>query len=130
MIYDSKTKQMQIILRNELQQAKLMRKHKRDLANVNKGNGYLILRGLCLIIIFLSAFVGTLMFITDWEWQQHITYAIGTFAWFVCVPAFALAFGYSFVMQDAMPNVSVDEREFIMTGSTPEEWDLYFNEEG
>ena len=51
MIYDSKTKQMQIILRNELQQAKLMRKHKRDLANVNKGNGYLILRGLCLIII-------------------------------------------------------------------------------
>tara|TARA_R100000742_G_C4178234_1_gene14237 strand:- start:40 stop:381 length:342 start_codon:yes stop_codon:yes gene_type:complete len=110
MIYDSKTKQMQIILRNELQQAKLMRKHKKDLANVhkglkkdlanvNKGNGYLILRGLCLIIIFLSAFVGTLMFITDWEWQQHICYAIGTFAWFVCVPAFSLAFGYSFVMQ-------------------------------
>ena len=99
MIYDSKTKQMQIILRNELQQAKLMRKHKKDLANVNKGNGYLILRGLCLIIIFLSAFVGTLMFITDWEWQQHITYAIGTFAWFVAVPTFALAFGYSFVMQ-------------------------------
>ena len=34
------------------------------------------------------------------------------------------------LIQDAMPNVSVDEREFIMTGSTPEEWDLYFNEEG
>ena len=33
------------------------------------------------------------------------------------------------LIQDAMPNVSVDEREFIMTGSTPEEWDLYFNEE-
>ena len=99
MIYDSKTKDMQIILRNELQQAKLMRKHKKDLANVNKGNGYLVLRVLCLIIVFLSAFVGTLMFITDWEWQQHITYAIGTFAWFVCVPAFSLAFGYSFVMQ-------------------------------
>ena len=33
-------------------------------------------------------------------------------------------------IQDAMPDVSVDEREFIMTGSTPEEWDLYFNEEG
>jgi hypothetical protein len=31
MIYDSKTKDMQIILRNELQQAKLMRKHKKDL---------------------------------------------------------------------------------------------------
>ena len=34
------------------------------------------------------------------------------------------------LIQDVMPNVSVDEREFIMTGSTPEEWDLYFNEEG
>ena len=34
------------------------------------------------------------------------------------------------IIQDSMPNVSVDEREFIMTGSTPEEWDLYFNEEG
>jgi len=34
------------------------------------------------------------------------------------------------LIQDAMPDVSVDEREFIMTGSTPEEWDLYFNEEG
>ena len=101
MIYDSKTKQMQIILRNELQQAKMMQKHTRDLDRVrnSKGNGYLVLRILCLIIVFLSAFVGTLMFITDWEWQQHITYAIGTFAWFVCVPTFALAFGYSFVMQ-------------------------------
>ena len=101
MIYDSKTKQMQIILRNELQQAKLMQKHKRSLYRVknSKGNGYLVLRILCLLIIFLSAFVGTLMFITDWEWQQHITYAIGTFAWFVCVPAFSIAFGYSFVMQ-------------------------------
>ena len=99
MIYDSKTKDMQIILRNELRQAKLMQKHKKDLKNVNKGNGYLVLRVLFLIIVFLSAFVGTLMFITDWEWQQHITYAIGTFAWFVCVPAFSLAFGYSFVMQ-------------------------------
>ena len=34
------------------------------------------------------------------------------------------------LIQDAMPNISVDEREFIMTGSTPEEWDVYFNEEG
>lgn len=126
MIYDSKTKDMQIILRNELRQAKMMRKHQRELKRTTltfedgttipfvsvrkhqrelkrignpKGNGYLVLRVLCLIIVFLSAFVGTLMFITDWEWQQHITYAIGTFAWFVCVPAFSLAFGYSFVMQ-------------------------------
>ena len=34
------------------------------------------------------------------------------------------------LIQDAMPNVSVDEREFIMTGITPEEWDSTFNEEG
>ena len=61
--------------------------------------GYLIFRSIMLFVMFLSVTVGTLMFITDWEWQQHITYAIGTFAWFVCVPTFALAFGYSFVMQ-------------------------------
>jgi len=34
------------------------------------------------------------------------------------------------LIQDAMPNISADEREFIMTGITPEEWDLHFNEEG
>ena len=34
------------------------------------------------------------------------------------------------LIQDAMPEVSVDDREFIMTGSTPEEWDSHFNEEG
>tara|TARA_X000001388_G_C2116505_1_gene79816 strand:- start:258 stop:458 length:201 start_codon:yes stop_codon:yes gene_type:complete len=34
------------------------------------------------------------------------------------------------LIQDAMPNVSVDEREFIMTGITSEEWDSTFNEEG
>ena len=28
-------------------------------------------------------------------------------------------------IQDAMPNLSPDEREFIMTGITPEEWDEY-----
>ncbi len=44
MIYDSKTKQMQIILKNELQQAKLMQKHKRNLYRVknSRGNGYLL----------------------------------------------------------------------------------------
>ena len=34
------------------------------------------------------------------------------------------------LIQNAMPNISVDEREFIMTGITPEEWDSTFNEEG
>mgnify|MGYP003625747094 FL=1 len=32
------------------------------------------------------------------------------------------------MMQEAMPNISADEREFIKTGITPTEWDeLFFN---
>lgn len=31
------------------------------------------------------------------------------------------------LIQDAMPNVSADDREFIMTGITPEEWDELFS---
>tara|TARA_Y100001970_G_C14250821_1_gene871730 strand:- start:3228 stop:3428 length:201 start_codon:yes stop_codon:yes gene_type:complete len=34
------------------------------------------------------------------------------------------------LIQNAMPEISVDDREFIMTGITPEEWDSTFNEEG
>ena len=34
------------------------------------------------------------------------------------------------LIQNAMPEVSVDDREFIMTGITSEEWDSTFNEEG
>jgi hypothetical protein len=29
-------------------------------------------------------------------------------------------------IQDIMPNVSVDDREFIMTGYTPEDWAYLF----
>lgn len=29
-------------------------------------------------------------------------------------------------IQDAMPYLSVDDREFLMTGTTPEEWDNLF----
>lgn len=32
------------------------------------------------------------------------------------------------LIQKAMPNVSADDREFIMTGITPEEWDEAFDE--
>ena len=32
-------------------------------------------------------------------------------------------------IQDAMPQLSDDEREFIMTGITPEEWDATFGED-
>lgn len=31
------------------------------------------------------------------------------------------------VIQDAMPNLSADDREFIMTGITPDEWDVYIS---
>ena len=33
------------------------------------------------------------------------------------------------LIQDAMPNLSADEREFVMTGITPYEWDNMFEEE-
>lgn len=33
------------------------------------------------------------------------------------------------LIQRAMPNVSADDREFIMTGYTPESWDALFADE-
>lgn len=30
------------------------------------------------------------------------------------------------LIQNAMPNLSADDREFLMTGVTPEEWDEIF----
>ena len=30
------------------------------------------------------------------------------------------------LIQDAMPDVSADDREFIMTGYTPEDWEKIF----
>ena len=33
------------------------------------------------------------------------------------------------LIQDVMPNISADEREFIMTGITPDEWDAMFGED-
>ena len=33
------------------------------------------------------------------------------------------------LIQDAMPHLSADDREFIMTGITPEEWDGVFKED-
>lgn len=32
------------------------------------------------------------------------------------------------LVQDAFPNLSADDREFIMTGITPDEWDETFKE--
>ena len=33
------------------------------------------------------------------------------------------------LVQNAMPNLSADEREFIMTGITPDEWASVFGED-
>lgn len=33
------------------------------------------------------------------------------------------------LIQNAMPNVSAEDREFIMTGITPEEWNSIFGEQ-
>lgn len=33
------------------------------------------------------------------------------------------------LIQDAMPNLTDDEREFIMTGLTPESWDILMAED-
>jgi hypothetical protein len=30
------------------------------------------------------------------------------------------------LIQDVMPNLSADDHEFLMTGSTPDEWDEVF----
>jgi hypothetical protein len=33
------------------------------------------------------------------------------------------------LIQNVMPNISKQDREFIMTGSTPEDWESMFSEE-
>ena len=35
-----------------------------------------------------------------------------------------------YAIQDAMPNLTPDEREFIKTGITPKEWDEMFGDAG
>jgi hypothetical protein len=37
------------------------------------------------------------------------------------------SWGQGELVQNAMPHLSADEREFIMTGITPTEWDEMFN---
>ena len=36
---------------------------------------------------------------------------------------------FGVLLQDAFPNITPAEREFIKTGITPEEWDQYFGED-
>lgn len=33
------------------------------------------------------------------------------------------------LIQDAFPTLSIDQREFLLTGMTPEEWDEYEDDE-
>lgn len=33
------------------------------------------------------------------------------------------------LIQEVMPNISADEREFLKTGITPDEWESVFNDE-
>lgn len=33
-------------------------------------------------------------------------------------------------IQNALPHLNADDREFLLTGVTPEEWDAAFGEEG
>ena len=40
-----------------------------------------------------------------------------------------VAWGGGALIQDVFPNLLDDDREFIMTGITPEEWDAAFGEE-
>ncbi len=41
---------------------------------------------------------------------------------------FAYRSSPSALVQDAFPSLTADQREFILTGSTPEEWDAAFKE--
>lgn len=39
------------------------------------------------------------------------------------------AYNKGALIQDAFPNLTADQREFLMTGATPEEWDAAFGPE-
>jgi hypothetical protein len=40
-----------------------------------------------------------------------------------------LYYEFGVLLQDAFPNLTTEEREFIKTGITPEEWDEYFGKD-
>lgn len=46
-----------------------------------------------------------------------------------CTPEQVAAWTFGALIQDAMPNVSAEDREFLMTGYTPEDWDAMFSDE-
>ena len=41
------------------------------------------------------------------------------------VPEQLMAWRHGKPIQEAMPNISPDDREFLMTGATPEEWNEF-----
>jgi hypothetical protein len=46
-----------------------------------------------------------------------------------CTIAQLTLWEYGTLIQNAMPNLTPDEREFIMTGITPSEWDEAYGED-
>ncbi len=46
-----------------------------------------------------------------------------------CTPEQLHAYNEGELIQNAMPHLTADQREFIMTGITPEEWNNAFPEE-
>jgi hypothetical protein len=46
-----------------------------------------------------------------------------------CTPAQLAAYEAGALLQDAMPDVPKELREFVKTGITPEEWDATFKED-
>lgn len=61
--------------------------------------------------------------------RSFLTNTIRT-KWIDVTPGQIVAWNSGALIQNAMPHLSADEREFIMTGATPEEWDAAFSEEG
>tara|TARA_R110002012_G_scaffold302395_1_gene503272 strand:+ start:403 stop:603 length:201 start_codon:yes stop_codon:yes gene_type:complete len=61
---------------------------------------YIYIRWFFVVLLFLSAFLGTLIFLSEWEVHQRTwIYAVGTFALFVGVPLSCIGFGYSYVAE-------------------------------
>ena len=47
--------------------------------------------------------------VTDEQWQRYTTHGM--------------------LIQDALPHLSASEREFLISGTTPEEWEKYMKTE-
>lgn len=46
-----------------------------------------------------------------------------------CTPEQLLLYKRGALIQEAFPNLSAEDREFLMTGVTPEEWNEHFRDD-